>query len=118
MKKQPNLDRLKAALSEHAAKSAQQAERARTADDGDDRAPFVAYEWPYLQLADRLEDRIRKGEFGEDGKLPGTEELAEWYGVKVGVIRHARQELMRRNLVVFKLGHGYFARVATGKHRG
>jgi DNA-binding GntR family transcriptional regulator len=86
-----------------------------TADPSDDRAPFVADEWPYLQLADRLEERIRKGEFGEDGKLPGMDELAEWYGVKAGVIRHARQELTRRNLVVFRLGHGYFARATAEK---
>ena len=87
-------------------------------DPRDDRAPFAIDEWPYLQLADRLEDRIKKGEFGEDGKLPGTDELAEWYGVKAGVIRHARQELTRRNLVVFRLGHGYFARVTGEKHPG
>jgi DNA-binding GntR family transcriptional regulator len=84
----------------------------------DDRAPFAIDEWPYLQLADRLEDRIRRGEFGNDGKLPGTGELAEWYSVKTGVIRHARQELMRRNLAVFKLGNGYFARVTAEKHPG
>jgi DNA-binding GntR family transcriptional regulator len=82
----------------------------RAADD-DDRAPFAIDEWPYVQLADRLEDRIRRGEFGGDGKLPGTDEIAEWYGVKAGVIRHARQELVRRNVAVLKLGHGYFARL-------
>lgn len=84
----------------------------------DDRAPLRIDEWPYVQVADRLEDRIRSGEFGEDGKLPGTAELGEWYGVKVGVIRHAREELMRRNLAVFKLGHGYFARLTAGKQPG
>ena len=113
--KQPNLDRLKALLAEHAAK-AREAERAWLGHySTDDQAPFVAYEWPYIQVADRLEYRIREGEFGEDGKLPGTDELVEWYGVKVGVIRHARQELLRRNLAVFRLGHGYFARVTAEK---
>ena len=76
-----------------------------------DRAPLRIDEWPYLQIADRLEDRIRRGEFGEDGKLPGTPELAEWYGVSRGIVRHAREELVRRNLAVFRLGEGYFARV-------
>ena len=81
----------------------------------DDRAPFPNDEWPYLVLADRLEDRIRRGEFGEDGQLPGADEIAERYGVKLGVIRHARQELVRRNLAVFRLGRGYFARVTAEK---
>jgi DNA-binding GntR family transcriptional regulator len=83
----------------------------------DDLAPFAIDEWPYIQLADRLEDRIRRGEFGEDGKMPATDELAERYGVKDGVIRHARQELVRRNLAVFRLGHGYFARVAGPRNQ-
>jgi hypothetical protein len=113
MKKQLNLDGLKALLTEQAAKArqaeqaakARQAERVRTGHDSGDCAPFALNKFLYLQLADRLEDRIRKGEFGEDGKLPVTGELAEWYDVKAGVIRHARQELTRRNLVVFRLGH-------------
>jgi DNA-binding GntR family transcriptional regulator len=84
--------------------------------DDDDRAPFPLDEWPYIVLADRLEDRIRKGEFGEDGKLPAADELAERYGVKAGVIRHSRQELVRRNLAVFRVGQGYFARVAVPRN--
>ena len=76
----------------------------------DDRAPLRIDEWPYIQVADRIEDRIRRGEFGGDGKLPATAELAGWYGVGRGVVRHAREELVRRNLAVFRLGEGYFAR--------
>jgi DNA-binding GntR family transcriptional regulator len=90
--------------------------RDHTIDD-DDLAPFRIDEWPYLQLADRLEDRIRRGEFGEDGKLPANDELAERYGVKDGIIRHARQELVRRNLAVLRLGQGYFARIAAPRER-
>lgn len=84
--------------------------------DDDDLAPFRIDEWPYLQLADRLEDRIRRGEFGEDGKLPANVELAERYGVKSGVIRHAWQELVHRNLAVLRLGHGYFVRGAVPRN--
>jgi DNA-binding FadR family transcriptional regulator len=76
----------------------------------DDRAPLAIDEWPYIQVADRLEDRIRRGEFGADGKLPATADLADWYGVSKGIVRHARQELARRNLAVFRPGDGYFAR--------
>ncbi|HEY1822887.1 MAG TPA: GntR family transcriptional regulator, partial [Trebonia sp.] len=59
----------------------------------DDRAPLAIDEWPFAQIADRLEDRIRRGEFGADGQLPATGELAEWYGVSAWVVRHARKEL-------------------------
>lgn len=51
----------------------------------DDQAPLAIDERPYLQVTDRLEDRIRRGEFGADGKLPGTADLADWYGVGRGV---------------------------------
>jgi DNA-binding transcriptional regulator YhcF (GntR family) len=124
MKKQLNLDRLEAALAEHAAKSVPQAERARTAHDSDDRAPFALDEWPYIQVADRIERRIGRGEFGKDGKLPGEPELAEWYGVGIKAVRHARQELKRRGLVVVVQGRGTVARTrrkaagVTGSRRG
>jgi DNA-binding GntR family transcriptional regulator len=65
----------------------------------DDRAPFALDEFPYLQVADRLEARIRAGEFSETGKLPSEPELRRHYGAGAGVIRHARQELMRRGLI-------------------
>ena len=42
----------------------------RTARDSDDQAPLRIDEWPYLQIADRIEDRIRRGEVGEHWKLP------------------------------------------------
>lgn len=84
----------------------------------DDQAPLAIDEWPYLQVADRIEDRIRRGEFGDAGKLPGADELANWYGVKAGVVKHARQELVRRNVAVFRLGYGYFARVTAEKQAG
>ena len=35
----------------------------------EDTAPFPACEFPYMVLADRLEARIRRGEFGEYGQL-------------------------------------------------
>jgi hypothetical protein len=38
----------------------------------DDRAPLAIDEWPYIQVADRIEKRIRDGEFGEHGQLPGV----------------------------------------------
>jgi DNA-binding GntR family transcriptional regulator len=87
----------------------------QTARDGGDQAPLRIDEWPYLQIADRIEDRIRRGEFGEHGRLPGGAHLAEWYGVTVGVIAHAREELKRRRLVVVIPGYGTFTRGTAEK---
>jgi len=112
--KQLNLDRLKEALAEHAAE-VRRAERARSGHDSGDRAPFALDQWLYVQLADRIEMRIGRGEFGEDGKLPGEPELAEWYGVGIKAVRHARQELKRRGLVVVVPGRGTFARTIAEK---
>lgn len=81
-----------------------------------DRAPLRIDEWPYLQVADRIEDRIRRGEFGQGGKLPGTFDLAEWYGVSIEVIRHARKELKHRGLVVVVVGHGTYVRPGAAAH--
>jgi hypothetical protein len=40
----------------------------------DDRAPLAIDEWPCIQVADRLEDRIRRGEFGAEA--PTLEAIA------------------------------------------
>jgi GntR family transcriptional regulator len=64
-----------------------------------DRAPFALDQFLYLQVAERIAERIRGGEFAGDGRLPSEPELCEHYGVGTGVIRHARQELMRRGLI-------------------
>ena len=73
-----------------------------------DQAPFAADRFTYLQVADRLAERIRAGEFGRTGKLPGGPGLCDHYGVGAAVVRHARQELLRRGLVVVKTGRGTF----------
>ena len=73
-----------------------------------DQAPFAADRFTYLQVADRIARRIRAGEFGRSGKLPSQRELCAHYGAGAGVMRHARQELMRRGLVVTVPGKGTF----------
>jgi DNA-binding GntR family transcriptional regulator len=90
----------------------------QTGCDSDDQAPLAIDEWPYLQIAERLDKRIRAGEFGEHGKLPGSADLAEWYGVSIGVIAHAREELKRRRLVLVIPGYGTFTRATAEKHPG
>ena len=73
-----------------------------------DRAPFAADQFTYLQVADRIAARIRAGEFSRTGKLPSRPEMCEHYGVGTGVMRHAWQELMQRGLIVTVPGHGTF----------
>jgi len=74
-----------------------------TAADG---APFALDE--FLQVADRIAERIKAGEFGEGGRLPSAPQLCEHYGAGAGVIRHARQELKLRGLIVIVPGKGAF----------
>jgi hypothetical protein len=73
-----------------------------------DTAPFPPGRYPYLVVADRLAERIRRYEFDETGKLPSARELMAHYGVSFWVIRHARQELADRGLVYSAGPHGTF----------
>lgn len=75
--------------------------------DGD-RAPFPPDQFEYLVVADRLAARIRRGEFGESGKLPSARELMAHYGVGAGVVSHARRELKERGLVYSARWRGTF----------
>lgn len=67
----------------------------------DDRAPIDSSgaELVYVTVANRIERRIRAGEFGDSGRLPGEQDLADWYGVARMTIRRAHQELAERGLV-------------------
>jgi DNA-binding GntR family transcriptional regulator len=77
----------------------------------DDQAPIdpAGPDLVYVTVANRLERRIRAGEFGEAGRLPGETDLAEWYGVARMTIRRAHQELVQRGLVRVVPGKGTFA---------
>jgi DNA-binding GntR family transcriptional regulator len=78
----------------------------------DDRAPIDPRgpELVYVVVADRLERRIRAGEFGESGRLPSESDLADWYGVARMTVRRAHAELTERGLVTVVPGKGTFAR--------
>jgi hypothetical protein len=73
-----------------------------------DVAPFPPGKPRYQVVADRLADRIRRYEFGDDGRLPAAAELMAHYGVSFWVIGHARRELARRRLVYSAGPHGTF----------
>lgn len=73
-----------------------------------DTAPLAADEWPYLQIAGRLANRIRAGEFAPSGRIPSERDLADWYGVCKATIRHAKAELEQRGLIYSIRGEGTF----------
>ena len=54
----------------------------------------------YVQVADHIAARITAGELSPGARLPGERDLAEEYGVALGTIRRAVQELRDRGLVV------------------
>lgn len=80
----------------------------------DDQAPIDPAAAPYVYrvVADRIEQRIRSGEFGAGARLPNRGELAEHYGVAEMSIRRAHQELEKRGLIVIVPGKGVY--VASG----
>jgi len=78
--------------------------------EDDDRAPIdpAGPDLVYVTVANRIEKRIRAGEFGDSGRLPSENDLAEWYGVARMTIRRAARELTERGLVRVVPGKGTF----------
>ena len=76
----------------------------------DDRAPIDPHgpDLVYAVIADRIERRIRAGEFGDAGRLPSETDLAEWYGVARVTVRRAHQELEQRGLIRIVPGKGTY----------
>jgi GntR family transcriptional regulator len=64
----------------------------------------------YRQIADSLMRRIRHGEIGDGGRLPGEHELAETYEVSRSTIRQALAELQQAGLIETWTGAGSFVR--------
>lgn len=78
--------------------------------EDDDRAPIDSrgYGLAYAAVADRLERRIRKGEFRYHNPLPSEPALAEWYGVSRTTIRNAIRVLTGRGMVEVQPGKGTY----------
>jgi GntR family transcriptional regulator len=74
--------------------------------------PFDPHSGPpaylYMRVADHLAARISAGELAPGYRLPGEKELAETYGVAVGTVRQALDELRRRGLVATLPAKGTF----------
>ncbi len=62
----------------------------------------------YVKVADHLQARIGAGELAAGYRLPGEKGLADEYGVAVGTVRQALDELRRRGLVATLPAKGTF----------
>ncbi|MEU1731379.1 winged helix-turn-helix domain-containing protein [Streptosporangium sp. NPDC020145] len=57
-------------------------------------------QYVYAALADHIARRIEAGDLNPGARLPGERDLAEEYGVALGTVRRAVEELRERGLVV------------------
>lgn len=78
--------------------------------EDEDRAPIDprGYHRAYEVVADRIERRIRAGEFTYHAPLPSEPALAEWYGVSRTTVRSAARLLAERGMVEVRPGKGTF----------
>ena len=65
-------------------------------------------DFPYVQLADRLRERISSGEFGPGEKLPTIDEIVAGTGLSPMTIRRAYRVLADEGLVRVVKGRGTF----------
>lgn len=70
----------------------------------------------YLQIEERLIQRIVNGEWGPGEMLPSEMRLAAEYGVHQGTVRKALDEIAARNLVVRQQGKGTFVSAVAMRH--
>ncbi|WP_367129508.1 MULTISPECIES: winged helix-turn-helix domain-containing protein [Streptomyces] len=66
----------------------------------------VAY--VYMQVADHVAAQIEAGTLRPGARLAGERDLAEQYGVAIGTVRRAIQELRDRGLLVTLPAKGTF----------
>ncbi|MGK5546288.1 GntR family transcriptional regulator [Streptomyces sp. URMC 127] len=62
----------------------------------------------YMQVADHVEAQIEAGALRVGARLPGERDLAEEYGVAIGTVRRAVQELRDRGLLITLPAKGTF----------
>jgi GntR family transcriptional regulator len=71
----------------------------------------------YLQLADLMRQRIVRGTWARDGRLPSLEELQSEFGVARVTVRQAIDLLAREGLVSPQQGRGTFVTGAPKRER-
>lgn len=80
--------------------------------------PFLDSPIPrYVQLADLMRQRIARGNWARDRKLPSLEELTGEFGVARVTVRQAIDLLAREGLVSPQQGRGTFVTGAPGRGR-
>ena len=62
----------------------------------------------YLQIADRMRERILRGEWKTGERIPSVRELAIELGVNPNTITKSYQKLLDRELISNQRGRGYF----------
>lgn len=66
----------------------------------------------YMQIAERLQDEILSGQYGENGRIPSVREYSVLLEVNVNTTVKAYEQLAARGVVYNRRGMGYF--VAEG----
>ena len=62
----------------------------------------------YLQIADRMRERILRGEWKTGERIPSIRELAIELGVNPNTVTRSYQKLLDRELISNQRGRGYF----------
>jgi GntR family transcriptional regulator len=62
----------------------------------------------HYQIADYLEDMLKRGELSQEKQVPPEEELAALFGVSRTTIRHSLEHLLNKGLLTRKQGKGTF----------
>lgn len=62
----------------------------------------------YLQIADRIRERILRGEWKTGERIPSIRELAIELGVNPNTVTRSYQKLLDRELISNQRGRGYF----------
>lgn len=66
--------------------------------------------YKYITVRDSLRDRIIRGVFAEDDKIPSESSLGTEFGVSRVTVRLALDELRKMGLIESRQGKGYFVR--------
>ena len=70
----------------------------------------------YLQIQEKLIERLITGEWGPGDLLPSEMRLAAEYGVHQGTVRKALDAMVTRNLVIRHQGKGTFVSTVAMRH--
>ncbi len=62
----------------------------------------------YLQIADRVRERILGGEWNAGERIPSVREMAVQLGVNPNTVARSYQALVDRSIIVNQRGRGYF----------